>query len=173
MGALYAAKVLRRDNPKVALLNVGVEESKGNQVTKDAYPLLKKASFDFVGNIEARELLAGQIDVVVCDGFTGNVLLKALEGMATTFGSMLKEQFTRDWQSKFGALLLRPSLRIFKKQFDYSEYGGAPLLGINGVLVKCHGSSGKVAIKNGLLQAARFVEQGVVQSIQDDVTNQK
>ncbi|MBT9156597.1 MAG: Phosphate acyltransferase [Firmicutes bacterium] len=173
MGALYAAKVLRRDNPKVALLNVGVEESKGNQVTKDAYPLLKKASFDFVGNIEARELLAGQIDVVVCDGFTGNVLLKALEGMATTFGSMLKEQFTRDWQSKFGALLLRPSLRIFKKQFDYSEYGGAPLLGINGALVKCHGSSGKVAIKNGLLQAARFVEQGVVQSIQDAVTNQK
>ncbi len=86
---------------------------------------------------------------------------------------MLKEQFTRDWQSKFGALLLRTSLGIFKKQFDYSEYGGAPLLGINGALVKCHGSSGTVAIKNGLLQAARFVEQGVVQSIQDAVTNQK
>lgn len=170
MGALYAARVLHRDNPKVALLNVGTEEGKGNQVSKDAFLLLKGADLNFVGNIEARELLAGQVDVVVCDGFTGNVLLKALEGMAATFASMLKEHMTRSWQSKLGALLLRPSLRGFKRQFDYAEYGGAPLLGINGVLVKCHGSSGPTAIKNGLLQAARFVEQGIVQSIKESVT---
>lgn len=165
MGALYAARVLRRENPKVALLNVGLEEGKGNQVTKDAFPLLRNAGINFVGNIEARELLLGQVDVVVCDGFTGNVLLKALEGTAATFAAMLKDYCMRDWRSKLGALLLRPSLRGFKQQFDYAEYGGAPLLGINGVLVKCHGSSGQTAIKNGLLQAARFVEQGVVQNI--------
>ena len=166
MGSIYASQVLRRDNPKVALLNVGTEESKGNQVTKEAYHLLKSADIDFVGNIEARELLHGEVDVVVCDGFTGNVLLKALEGMAHTFSAMLKEHFLRDLRSKIGALLLRPSLRGFKKQFDYAEYGGAPLLGINGVLVKCHGSSQQVAIKNGVLQAARFVERGVVHNIQ-------
>lgn len=165
MGALYASKVLRRENAQVALLNVGLEEGKGNQVTKEAFPLLRHAGINFVGNIEARELLAGQVDVVVCDGFTGNVLLKALEGTAATFAAMLKDYCMRDWRSKLGALLLKPSLRGFKKQFDYSEYGGAPLLGINGVLVKCHGSSQETAIKNGLLQAARFVEQGVVKNI--------
>jgi glycerol-3-phosphate acyltransferase PlsX len=165
MGSLYAAKVVRRENPTVALLNVGLEEGKGNQVTKDAFPLLKQAGINFVGNVEARELLLGQVDVVVCDGFTGNVLLKALEGTAATFAAMLKDYCRRDWRSKLGALLLGPSLKGFKKQFDYSEYGGAPLLGINGVLVKCHGSSQETAIKNGLLQAARFVEQGVVKNI--------
>ncbi len=169
MGALYAAKVLRRDNPKVALLNVGAEEGKGNQVTKDVFPMMRNAGFNFAGNIEARDILAGEVDVIVCDGFTGNVLLKALEGMAATFGSMLKDHIIRDWQSRLGGLLLRPSLSNFKKEFDYSEYGGAPLLGINGVLVKCHGSSEQMAIKNGLLQAARFVEQDVVQSIRDSV----
>jgi glycerol-3-phosphate acyltransferase PlsX len=165
MGSIYAEKVLGRKKPKVALLNVGVEEGKGNQATKEAYGLLKEANINFVGNLEARELLTGAVDVVVCDGFTGNVILKFMEGMAGTIFDMLKTQFTRDARSKAGALLLKPALRRFKADMDYSEHGGAPLLGINGILVKCHGSSNAVAIKNGLYQAQKFIEQDVVASI--------
>ena len=165
MGSVYAEKVLGRPTPKVALLNVGTEEGKGNQAAREAYVLLKNASLNFVGNLEARELLMGNVDVVVCDGFTGNVLLKFMEGMAQTMFDMLKVRFTQDARSKAGALLVKPALRQFKADLDYSEHGGAPLLGINGTLVKCHGSSNALAIKNGLFQAQRFLEQDVVRSI--------
>jgi len=165
MGSIYAEKVLRRKKPRVALLNVGTEEGKGNQVCKDAYGLLQQAGVNFVGNIEARAVLSGEVDVIVCDGFTGNVLLKFMEGMAETMFDLMKERFTADTRSKIGALLLKPTLRKFKKSFDYSEHGGAPLLGINGIFVKCHGSSNRIAIKNGLYQAQRFIEQGVVSNI--------
>lgn len=165
MGSIYTEKVLHRAKPRVALLNVGAEESKGNQVTKDAYALLKQAGINFVGNIEARDVLSGAADVIVCDGFTGNILLKFMEGMAETMFDMLKERFTQDTRSKLGAVLLKPALRKFKRSFDYSEHGGAPLLGINGIFVKCHGSSNRRAIKNGLYQAQRFIEQGVVSNI--------
>ena len=165
MGSVYAEKVLGRLNPRVALLNVGAEASKGNQVTKEAYTLLENAGVNFVGNIEARAVLTGEADVIVCDGFTGNVLLKFMEGMASTMFELMKERFTVDTRSKVGALLLKPTLRQFKQSFDYSEYGGAPLLGVNGIFVKCHGSSNRTAIKNGLFQAQRFLEQNVVASI--------
>lgn len=169
MGSIYAEKVLQRKKPRVALLNVGSEEGKGNQVTRDAYGLLKTTGINFVGNVEARDVLNGDIDVVVCDGFTGNVLLKTMEGMATTIFDMLKQQFTSDLRSKIGALLLKPGLRKFKRSFDYSEHGGAPLLGINGIFVKCHGSSKSHAIKNGIYKAVRFVEQDVVNSISNAI----
>lgn len=165
MGAIYAEKVLGRLSPRVALLNVGAEPGKGNQVTKEAYSLLNNAGINFIGNIEARAVLSGDVDVIVCDGFTGNVVLKLMEGMASTMFDLMKERFTADTRSKLGALLLKPTLRRFKQSFDYSEYGGAPLLGVNGIFVKCHGSSNRVAIKNGLFQAQRFLEQDVVAGI--------
>jgi len=165
MGSIYAEKVLGRPNPRIALLNVGTEAGKGNQVTKEAYTLLNNAGVNFVGNIEARAVLSGEVDVIVCDGFTGNVLLKLMEGMASTMFDLMKERFTTDARSKLGALLLKPALRQFKRSFDYSEYGGAPLLGVNGIFVKCHGSSNRRAIKNGLYQAQRFLEKNVVASI--------
>ena len=165
MGSLYSERVLGRRQPKVALLNVGAEPGKGNQATKDAYTLLAAADINFVGNLEARELVTGSADVVVCDGFTGNVVLKFMEGMSVSLFRMLRESSTRDVRSKLGALLLKPALRDFKNSLDYSEHGGAPLLGIDGILVKCHGSSNSRAIKNGIYQAQKFVEQNVVSSI--------
>lgn len=169
MGSIYAEKVLQRSNPRVALLNVGTEEGKGNQVTKDAFALLQNAGINFIGNLEARSVLSGEADVLVCDGFTGNILLKFMEGMATTMFDLLKERFTVDLRSKVGALLLKPGLRQFKRNFDYSEHGGAPLLGVDGIFVKCHGSSNRTAIKNGLYQAQRFIEQRVLASITESI----
>lgn len=166
MGSLYAERVLGRRDPKVALLNVGSEPGKGNQAAKEAFSLLSAAGINFVGNLEARELISGSVDVVVCDGFTGNVVLKFMEGMATSLFTMMRASFTRDTRSRLGALLLRPALREFRDGLDYSEHGGAPLLGLNGILVKCHGSSNPRAIKNGIYQAQKFVEQDVVRSIE-------
>ena len=171
MGSLYAERVLGRENPKVALLNVGAEPGKGNQATKEAYSLLAAADINFVGNLEARDLIRGTVDVVVCDGFTGNVVLKFMEGMSLSLFSMMRKSFTRDSRSKVGALLLKPALRDFRDSLDYSEYGGAPLLGLKGILVKCHGSSNARAIKNGIYQAQKFVEQDVVRAIEASAAN--
>ncbi len=159
MGSIYAEQVLGIERPRVGLLNVGAEQGKGNQLAKDTYPLIESLDLNFVGNVEARELLSGVADVVVTDGFVGNVVLKFMEGMAAGLMQMLKAEFTRNVRSKLGAGLLRPGLRRFKQKMDYSEYGGAPLLGVKQAMVKCHGSSNARAIENGILQAARFVEQ--------------
>ena len=165
MGSLYAERVLGREQPRVALLNVGSEPGKGNQAVKEAYGLLAESGINFVGNLEARDLISGKVDVVVCDGFTGNVVLKFMEGMAASLFNMMRESFMRDTRGKVGALLLKPALREFRESLDYSEHGGAPLLGIRGVLVKCHGSSNARAIKNGIYQAQKFVEQDFVGAI--------
>jgi len=169
MGSIYAERVLGRQSPKVALLNVGAEEGKGNQATKDAFPLLKGAGINFVGNVEARNLLSGEVDVVVCDGFTGNIILKMMEGVTATIFDLLRASFKSDIKSLLGALMLKSSLRKLKKRFDYSEYGGAPLLGINGVFVKCHGASKALAMKNGIFQSEKFVSEGVIKKIADSV----
>ncbi|NLY54731.1 MAG: phosphate acyltransferase PlsX [Firmicutes bacterium] len=158
MGSVYAEQVLGRSQPRVGLLNVGLEPGKGNMAVKEAYEMLVDQSINFVGNIEARDLLAGHADVVVVDGFTGNVVLKFMEGMAASLFAMMKDEFIRDWRSKLGAGLLRPALRRLKDSLDYSEYGGAPLLGVKQAMIKCHGSSRARAIANGLQQAQRFVE---------------
>ncbi len=151
----------------MALLNVGTEEGKGNQATKDAFALLKGADINFLGNMEARVLLSGEVDVAICDGFTGNVLLKMMEGVTATLFELLRQSFTSDLRSKIGALMLKPKLRKLKGRFDYAEHGGAPLLGINGVFVKCHGSSRALAIKNGIYQAEKFISQEVIKKITD------
>lgn len=158
MGSIYAQQVLARPEPRVGLLNVGSEPGKGNELTKSAYSLLAAQPLNFVGNIEARELLAGAADVVVADGFVGNVVLKLVEGMAASLFSMLKDEFASDLRSKLGAGLLLPGLRRFKRKLDYSEYGGAPLLGVKAPMVKCHGSSDSKAIHNGIMQAISFIE---------------
>lgn len=160
MGSIYAEQVLQRSSPRVGLLNVGVERGKGNEVVKQAYELMANQDLNFVGNIEARQLLQGEADVVVVDGFVGNVVLKFMEGMASSLFEMLKSEFTQDWRSKMGAGLLSPSLRRLKSSLDYAEYGGAPLLGVKCPMIKCHGSSRQRAIANGLRQAALFVKNG-------------
>jgi len=169
MGSIYAEKVLGYSSPTVGLLSVGTEEAKGNDLTKKAFPLIKATSVNFVGNVEGRDVPYGVVDVVVCDGFSGNVLLKVTEGVVGTIFSMLKKEFTSDFRSKIGALLLKPGLVKFKKQMDYSEYGGAPLLGLNGACIKAHGSSNAVAFKNAIGQAKRFIQLDVNERIKSDL----
>ncbi len=153
MGALYMEKVMGIKNPRVGLLNVGAEEHKGNELTKQSIALLRNLDLNFIGNVEARDVTEGICEVCVCDGFSGNVLLKSIEGTALTIFKMLKQEFTKNVKSKFGAMLLKSGLRAFKKNFDYTEYGGAPFLGINGIMIKAHGSSDAKAIKNAVRQA--------------------
>lgn len=170
MGSLYSQLILGVENPRVSLVNVGEEETKGTPVVQEAYQLLKKEkSLNFVGNIEGREIFAGVTDVIVCDGFTGNVILKLLEGTAKGFGELLKGVFTANAKNMFAAALVKKDLDGFKKKLDYKEYGGAPLLGVNGNVVKAHGSSDARAIKNAIKYATRFAEADLVQKISDAV----
>jgi len=169
MGSLYAEKVLGFEKPKVGLLNVGTEEGKGNELTKAVFPLLAEADLNFVGNVEARDVMQGECDVLVCDGFVGNVLLKSVEGAASTIFSLLKQEFTSSLINKVGASILKPGLMRFKKRMDYAEYGGAPLLGLRSPVIKAHGSSDEKAIKNAIASAARFVKQDVNEIIQEEL----
>ncbi len=161
MGSIYYENVLGVKNPRVALINIGEEESKGNNLVKEAYALLKQEDINFVGNIEAREISSGKADVLVCDAFIGNIILKYTEGFGLTLLGMLKDAFLQDTRSKLGALLLKPALKKFKKKLDYTEYGGAPLLGLEGLVVKTHGSSDAKAIKNTIIQCKTFAEQNI------------
>ncbi len=166
LGKVYSNKVLGKDKPRIALLNVGVEQGKGNELVKKAYKEMEK-DIDFIGNIEARELMQGVADVVVCDGFAGNILLKSIEGMAEEIFFLLKEEIKSSWRSKIGGTLLLKGFKRLKKRMDYSEYGGAPLLGIKGLVVKAHGSSDATAIKNAILsQAFKFVSNKCVEEIE-------
>ncbi|MBQ4638442.1 MAG: phosphate acyltransferase PlsX [Clostridia bacterium] len=166
MGTAYMRSVIGVKEPKVALLNIGAEDEKGNELTKAAYPLLKEMSnINFIGNMEARDVLSGDADVLVCDGFAGNVLLKNTEGLASSLMSMMKVEFTSDFRSKIGALLLKPAFKRFKKRMDYTEYGGAPLLGVNGVIIKGHGSSNARAFSRAILQARNAIESNLVGDI--------
>lgn len=169
MGSIYAKQVLQFPKPRVGLLNVGTEAAKGNSLTKAAYPLIEAQPLHFVGNIEARDVLSGVCDVLVCDGFVGNILLKSVEGVAGTFFSVLKEQMTRTLASKLAASVLRPGLSQFKNKMDYTEYGGAPLLGLNGAIVKSHGASNEKAIKNAIDYAQKFVRSQVIRRIRTNL----
>jgi len=161
MGAVYAENVLGIQNPRVGLLNIGAEEAKGNAVTKETYQLLKDVPLNFVGNIEPRDVPYGMADVIVCDGFTGNVVIKLIEGTASALFSMLKDVFYKNTATKLAAGILKPGLKTVKGHMDYSEYGGAPFLGIDGVVFKAHGSSDAKAIKNAILATGRYVSAGV------------
>ncbi len=165
MGSAYAHSVLGVENPKVALLSIGEEEGKGNALTEAAAPLLEAAPIDFIGNVEGRDLLLGNADVVVCDGFVGNVALKLAESAGEYFFRVLLEYATADLRGKAGLLLLRPALRALRKRFDHREYGGAPLLGLRGICLVGHGRADARAITSACRAALRAVRQDLVGSI--------
>ncbi len=165
MGSAYMENVIGIQKPRVALLNNGAEAEKGNALTKETYPLLLDAPINFVGNCEARDILSGDIDVLVCDGFAGNIVLKHTEGMAMVLMKMLKEELMSSTRTKIGAAVAKPAFANFKKKMDYTEYGGAPLLGINGGIIKAHGSSNAKAFKAALKQAAMYIQGDVTSAI--------
>lgn len=173
MGSIYRQKVHGIAKPRVGLLNVGTEAAKGNELTKAAYPLLADAPVHFVGNVEARDVLRAECDVLVCDGFVGNILLKSLEGTAGAIFSVLKEEFTRSLLSKLAAAVVKPGLSRFKKKLDYKEHGAAPLLGLNGLVLKSHGSSDATAVKNGVRQARLALTNNLVQAISQGMDSVK
>lgn len=170
MGSIYMEKVLNVKKPTVGLVNLGTEESKGTTLLKAAHEMLSKSKFlNFTGNIEAREVPKGYCDVIVCDGLVGNVILKLTEGLAWNILKLLKNKFTAGAIPKMGALLLSGKLKELKNEFDYSEYGGAPILGVKGPMVKMHGSSNANAVKNTILKGIPYAQNNVVQTIQNSV----
>ncbi len=173
MGNTYAKEILRIEKPKVGLLSVGKEKIKGNELTKATYDLLAKTSLNFIGNVEGRDIFNGSVDVIVCDGFIGNIVLKTGESLAETMQGMLKKEITKNFLRKLGALLSMGAYRALKKRFDYSEYGGAPLLGINGVCIITHGGAPTLAIKNALRVAGEFINHKVNAHIIEAVKREK
>ncbi|WP_422445904.1 phosphate acyltransferase PlsX [Thermoanaerobacterium sp. DL9XJH110] len=162
MGSVYAREILNDENPRVGLLNIGVEEKKGNALVKSAYSVLKgMKGVNFVGNVEARDFFEGNADVVVCDGFTGNVFIKTVEGFGMFVFDRLKQEVKKKFTYSLGAMMLLPALKAVKSAMDYSEYGGAMFLGLEGVLIKCHGSSDRKAIFNGIKVAKKFAEVNI------------
>jgi phosphate acyltransferase len=169
MGHVFAEYVLEKENPSVGLLSIGEEDGKGNEIVKETFQMLKKSHINFIGNIEGKEVYRGNADVIVCDGFTGNVALKISESLAEMIGTNLKLMFQSNWISKLGYLLLKPQLVQFKKKVDHSETGGAPLLGVNGVVIIAHGSSSPKAIKNAIHRAHELSEKNIIEHIKQDI----
>ncbi|MBO4846850.1 MAG: phosphate acyltransferase PlsX [Lachnospiraceae bacterium] len=172
MGSVYMKYVMGIENPRVGIVNVGAEEEKGNALVKETFPLLKSCpDINFIGSIEARDIPLGGADVIVCDAFVGNAILKTLEGVGKMMIGMIKESLTANLKSKIGALLIKSSLKQNLKKVDVSEYGGAPLLGLNGLVVKTHGSSKAGEIKNTLIQCITFKEQNINDKIKEIIGN--
>jgi glycerol-3-phosphate acyltransferase PlsX len=169
MGEIYSRIVLHRPRPKVGLLSIGEEEHKGNDITRGAMPLLKSLPLDFVGNVEGSDIYSGKSDVIVCDGFIGNVALKVSEGLVDMVKQMLQESLSATITRRIGYVLSRSAFRDFKKRVDYSEYGGAPLLGVRGICIICHGRSNANAIKNAIRVAAEFSSGNVNQRIENEL----
>ncbi|MGA2115273.1 MAG: phosphate acyltransferase PlsX [Bryobacteraceae bacterium] len=169
MGEIYSRVVLRRDRPRVGILSIGEEAHKGNDLTRAARELIKELQIDFVGNVEGRDIYGGNVDVIVCDGFIGNVALKVSEGLVTMVTQILRESLESSIQTKIGAVLSKPAFNHFKRRLDYSETGGAPLLGVRGVCIICHGRSNSNAIKNAIRVAAEFSNGKVNQRIEDEL----
>lgn len=169
MGEVYAKYLLKNPNPCVGLLSIGEEETKGNELTKEAFKLLSETSLNFIGNVEGRDLMSGKADVVVCDGFIGNVVLKVSESVAEAIGLMIRENIGDNILKKIGYLLMRPAFRALKRRIDYAEYGGAPLIGINGISIISHGRSSDRAIKNAIRVAAEIARSDVNRHIHDDI----
>lgn len=169
MGSIYAQYVRKIDTPKIGLLNVGTEEGKGNELTKAAYELLKAAPIHFIGNIEARDLLDGVADVAITDGFSGNLVLKTLEGMGIGLLSLLKRELTSSLTAKLATFLLKDSLLGLKKKMDYSEYGGAALFGLKAPIVKAHGSSNEIAFMHAIRQTKEMIEKNVIAHMKEKI----
>ena len=174
MGSIYMEHVMGVKNPKVAIVNIGAEEEKGNALVKETFPLLKECGdINFTGSIEAREIPHGQADVIVCEAFAGNIILKLYEGLAAVLVSKIKEGMLSTLRSKIGALLVKPALKQTLKSFDVSEYGGAPLLGLNGLVVKTHGSSKAKEIRNSIIQCVTFKEQRINDKIRENILREE
>ena len=170
MGSIYMENVMHIKNPRVAIVNIGAEEEKGNALVKETFPLLKECrDINFIGSIEAREIPHGGADVIVCEAFVGNVILKLYEGVGATLLSKVKGPMMSDRRSKIGALLVKPALKATLKSFDASRYGGAPLLGLNGLVVKTHGNSKANEVKNSIIQCVAFKEQGINEKIRESL----
>jgi glycerol-3-phosphate acyltransferase PlsX len=172
MGSAYAKYVLGDENPRVGLLNVGEEAGKGNEVTKEAYKLLTEASkkgLNFKGNAEGRDIYSGKFDVIVCDGFVGNVALKLSESLAKILAKILKEEIEKHFISRIGAVTLKPAIKGFRKRIDYAEWGGAPLLGVKVPVIISHGSSNAKAIKNAIKTATQFVKSELNKRIEEEI----
>lgn len=169
MGSIYAQDVRKIDAPKVGLLNVGTEEGKGNELTKAAYELLKTAPIHFIGNIEARDLLDGVADVAITDGFSGNLVLKTLEGTGIGLLSLLKQELTSSFTAKLATFFLKDSLFDLKKKMDYSEYGGAALFGLKAPIVKAHGSSNEIAFMHAIRQTKEMIEKNVITHMEEKI----
>ena len=173
MGAIYMENIMGVKNPRVAIVNIGAEEEKGNALVKETFPLLKNCpDINFIGSIEARDIPAGMADVIVCEAFVGNVILKLYEGVGGTLIKKVKAGMMTSLRSKIGALLVKPALKETLKDFDLEQYGGAPMLGLNGLVVKTHGSSKSVEIKNSILQCITFKEQKINEKIREKITVQ-
>ena len=174
MGKIYMENVMKVDNPKVAIVNVGSEKEKGDTFTKEAYELLEKTNdINFIGNIEGREIPAGDADVVVCDGFVGNVILKLSEGIVKTFSSIVKNEIKSNFLFSLGGLLSKGAFKNVKKKFDYAEVGGAPFLGLKSLVVKAHGSSNAKAIKNAINQCYKFIESDITKKIEKSILDEE
>jgi glycerol-3-phosphate acyltransferase PlsX len=166
MGDIYSRTIFGIRRPRVGLLSIGEEDSKGNELTKEVFKSLKRAPINFIGNVEGRDIFKGEVDVIVCDGFTGNVVLKLSEGLYETFIEMLRQELQKTLTAKVGSIFAQNAFRQFKRRLDYSEYGGAPLLGIKGITIVCHGRSNANAIKNAVRVANEFCKHNVNDAIQ-------
>lgn len=174
MGSIYMENVMGISNPRVAIVNIGAEEEKGNALVKETFPLLKECKdINFIGSIEARDIPSGYADVIVCEAFAGNIILKLYEGVGGTLISMVKKGMMASLRSKIGALLVKPALKQTLKRFDTSQYGGAPLLGLKGLVVKTHGSSKALEICNSILQCATFTEQRMNEKIKAGIQGEE
>lgn len=170
MGDAYSRLVLGIKNPRISLLSIGEEPAKGNELTKESFKLLKNAEgLNFIGNIESKDVFLGETDVLVCDGFVGNIFLKTSEGMADVLLKMLKREIKNTISGQFGYLLMHKAIKNFKKKTDYEEYGGAPLLGLNSAAFICHGRSSAKAIKNALFKAADYASKNVSAAISEEI----
>lgn len=170
MGSIYMEKVIGVEKPRVGLVNIGVEEEKGNSLTKETYPLLANCpEINFIGNVEARDIPYGVADVLVCEAFAGNIVLKMYEGVSAAMMKKIKAGMMSTLRSKIGALLIKPALKKTMKGFSTDEYGGAPLLGLNGLVVKTHGSSKAIEIKHSILQCIAFKEQNINEKIKEQI----
>jgi glycerol-3-phosphate acyltransferase PlsX len=172
MGAVYARTWMGIEKPRVGLLSIGEEETKGNELTREAHRLLKGSRLQFVGNVEARDIFSGQADVIVCDGFTGNVALKLSEGLVEMVEDLLGEELQSTFSSQVGYLLSRRAFRRFRKRVDYSEYGGAPLMGVAGLCIVGHGRSSVKAIRNAVAMASRFVSSNVLARVEHEIASE-
>ena len=171
MGSVYMENVVGIKNPRVGIVNIGAEEEKGNALVKETFPLLKNCpDINFIGSVEARDIPAGAADVVVCEAFVGNVILKMYEGVGAVMLKKVKEGMMTSLRSKIGALLVKPALKKTLKAFSLDEYGGAPMLGLKGLVVKTHGSSKAVEVKNSVLQCVTFKEQRINEKIKEKIT---